>query len=174
MLLTPSRPQARDWEALAGFLQVEEGGGERRQGSQGDPQALSQHSRRHRIGVEGARPYPDLRHPAAPSAERRSCSAASSAHPRGRPAPPRLQSRWRRVPRVCKAAPRARAHEITEAPLARRGPHSPALRGGSELGPSAPTSQCPQPPSARRPAESAALTRRAGGARGPGAHRTGA
>ena len=30
MLLTPSRPQARDWEALAGFLQVEEGGGERK------------------------------------------------------------------------------------------------------------------------------------------------
>lgn len=30
MLLTPSRPQAGDWEALAGFLQVEEGEGERR------------------------------------------------------------------------------------------------------------------------------------------------
>lgn len=131
MLLTPSRPQARDWEALAGFLQVEEGGGERRQGSQGDPRALSQHSRRHRIGVEGARPHLDRRHPAARSAERRSCSVASSARPRGRPTPPRLQGRWRRVPRVCKPAPRAHAREITAASLARRGPHSPAPRGGS-------------------------------------------
>lgn len=123
MLLTPSRPQARDWEALEGFLQVE-GGGERRQGSQGDPRALSQHSRRHRIGVEGDRPHPDRQHPAARSAERRSRSVASSARPRGRPARPRLQGWWRRVPRVCKPATRAR--EIAAAPLARRGPHIPA------------------------------------------------
>lgn len=169
MLLTPSRLQAQDWEALAGFLQVEEGGGERRQGSQGDPRALSQHSRRHRIGVEGARPHPDRRQPATPSAERRSCSVASSVRPRGRPTPPRLQGPWRRVPRVCKPAPRARAKS-----LARRGPHSPAPRGGFEPSLPAPTSRFPQPTSARRPAESAALTRRAGGARGPGAHRTGA
>lgn len=115
MLLTPSRLQAQDWEALAGFLQVEEGGGERRQGSQGDPRALSQHSRRHRIGVEGARPHPDRRQPATPSAGAqklfgrvlRASQGPPHTTPLARPVAPGPQSLQART---------ARAREITSPP----------------------------------------------------------
>lgn len=128
MLITPSRPQAGDWETLAGFLQVEEGGGKRRQGSQGDPLALSQHNGRNRIGVEGARPHPDRWHPAATSAERRSCSAASQGPPRAAPHRPACKAGGAGSPES--ASPHcARALETTAAPLARRGPHSPACEG---------------------------------------------
>lgn len=37
MLLTPSRLQAQDWEALAGFLQVEEGEGKGGKGHRATP-----------------------------------------------------------------------------------------------------------------------------------------
>lgn len=97
-----------------------EGGGERRHGAQGDPRAQSSHSRRHRIGAAGTRPHPDHWHPAAPSAERRSCSAASSARSRGRPAC-KAGGAGSPEPTSPKQA-RARARETIVAPLARRGP----------------------------------------------------